>query len=107
MISTAMAAADLWEGEMVGITVAGRPVLLLHVAGEVHAYEDRCAHLGVRLSGGCLDEHVLTCGAHEWCYDARTGRGINPGNARLRALPCEVRGGVIYVDVAAREKNDG
>jgi toluene monooxygenase system ferredoxin subunit len=92
---------ELWDGEMRGLVVAGRKVLLLRVRGKVHAYEDRCAHLGVALSEGVLADCVLTCRAHHYTYDASTGAGINPKTAQLRAFPVEARDGAIYIDVEA------
>lgn len=90
---------DLWSGEMLGVCVGGRKVLLVHVDGEVHAYEDRCAHLGVALSSGRLDGAELTCAAHAWVYDARTGRGLNPKTAALRRLPVRIEDDAIWVAV--------
>lgn len=92
---------ELWSGEMRGVVVHGCPVLLLRSEDAVCAYEDRCAHLGVRLSQGKLEGGVITCSAHHYQYDARTGRGLNPERVRLRALPVCVEAGVIHVDVAA------
>lgn len=90
---------DLWSGEMLGVCLHGRRVLLIHLDGEVHAYEDRCAHLGVALSGGRLAGGVLTCSAHEWQYDARTGRSINPKAIELRRYPVRIEGDAIWVDL--------
>ena len=90
---------ELWEGEMRGLVVAGQKVLLLRVRGEIHAYQDRCAHLGVALSEGALADCILTCRAHHYTYDASTGAGINPKTTRLRTFEVAVRDGAIYVDV--------
>jgi len=89
---------DLWDGEMQGHLVSGRRVLLLKLAGRVFAYEDRCAHLGVALSEGRLQDGVIECRAHQYRYDAQTGCGINPKNVRLRTLAVTIEDGVIAVD---------
>jgi nitrite reductase/ring-hydroxylating ferredoxin subunit len=81
-----MAAADLWIGEMRRFEVAGTPVLLVRVELGVFAYEDRCAHLGVALSEGVLEGCTLTCKAHHYQYDVRTGLGLNPVGSSLRPL---------------------
>jgi toluene monooxygenase system ferredoxin subunit len=96
---TVLADDELWEGELRGLVVRGRRVLLLRSEGSVCAYEDRCAHLGVPLSLGKLEAGVITCYAHHYQYDARTGRGINPERVQLRALPVRVDAGAIDVDV--------
>jgi toluene monooxygenase system ferredoxin subunit len=89
----------LWSGEMLGSFAGGCRVLLVNHEGVLYAYHDRCPHLGVPLSKGRLHGDVLTCSAHEWQYDVRTGRGINPRCAALETLPIEVKDGAVWVRV--------
>jgi toluene monooxygenase system ferredoxin subunit len=93
---------ELWIGEMRGLIVQGRRVLLLRTDDGVCAYEDRCAHLGVPLSLGKLEAGVITCSAHHYQYDACSGRGINPEHVSLRAFAVRVEAGSISIDVDAR-----
>ena len=93
---------DLWIGQLVGVTVAGVPVLLVGLEDRVCAYEDSCTHQRVKLSEGMLEGTVLTCGAHGWCYDAITGHGINPSDTALRRFAVRVEGGDILVEVEER-----
>jgi toluene monooxygenase system ferredoxin subunit len=88
---------DLWEGEMRTVNVGAVDVLLCNPDGEVFAYEDRCPHLANPLSQGVLRDGFLTCAAHEWVFDARTGRGVNPASACLRRYPVRLAGDRIYV----------
>jgi len=94
-----VALADLWSGDLVAARIAGTRVLVVRLGDDVHAYEDRCAHLGVALSEGTLDGRVLTCSAHHWQYDLATGCGINPASARLVRFPVTIDGGVVYVEL--------
>ncbi|MEV0227171.1 Rieske 2Fe-2S domain-containing protein [Streptomyces sp. NPDC050704] len=91
----AMAAEDLWAGEMTGVELGGMRVVLLNVAGEIRAFEDRCPHLGSRLTEGDLQDATLVCASHLWEFDALSGNGINPGNCRLTAIGTRVREGRI------------
>ena len=99
----ALPEAELWIGEIRGVDLDGRRVLLVRLEDGVHAYEDRCAHLGVPLSRGTLSGCVLTCSAHHFQYDARTGDGINPRSVRLVPLPSRVAAGDILVDVSSNK----
>lgn len=96
---TIMRADDLWGGEMVGVRIEGRALLLVNVDGQVRAYEDRCLHLGMPLSRGKLSGPVLVCSAHRWEYDVCTGRGINPEGITLRSFAVQIADGAILVDV--------
>jgi toluene monooxygenase system ferredoxin subunit len=91
--------ADLWDGEMISRVVGGRKVLLVRLGDEIRAFEDRCAHLGVALSEGTLERGVITCSAHHYQYDARTGQGVNPRAVCLSRYPVRVEAGTILVEV--------
>jgi toluene monooxygenase system ferredoxin subunit len=92
---------ELWIGEMTGVQVEGRAILLVNVEGTVCAYEDRCRHLARPLSQGVLTGKRLVCGAHAWEYDACTGRGINPDGVALRRYAVRIAAGEILVDLDA------
>lgn len=100
--------SELWIGEMRPVQVAGRRVLLLRTERGIHAYADRCPHLGYPLSRGTLEGSTLTCSAHEYAFDADTGRGKNPRNLQLTGIEVACRQGKIWVDVdAARDAGAG
>ena len=92
---------DLWIGEMIPAVLDGTRVLVVRLQDGVRAYEDRCVHLGLPLSEGKLAGDVLTCRAHRYEYDARTGQGINPRCVSLKAMAVRVDGRDILVDPAA------
>src|SRR5262245_34507789 len=95
----AISREGLWSGEMTGVVVEGRRVLLVNVGDEIHAYEDRCVHQAVPLSEGRLRGRSLICRAHAWEYDASTGEGRNPRSVQLRSFAVKVEGGDVLVDV--------
>ena len=68
-------------------------------AGEMRAVK----HLANALSEGVLADGVLTCAAHEWEFDARTGRGVNPASACLHRYPVRLDGERILVGVGGDE----
>jgi toluene monooxygenase system ferredoxin subunit len=93
---------DLWEGEMMAVDVEGLAIVFVNIDGDVFAYEDRCPHLGTPLSRGYLDGASLMCAAHEWVFDCRLGRGINPANACLRSFDVRVDSDVISIRLERR-----
>lgn len=84
---------------MRAVSVGDVEVLLCNIDGLVHAYQDRCPHLANPLSEGELRDNRLTCVAHEWVFDARTGGGVNPEDACLRRFPVRVKGDRIVVNL--------
>jgi toluene monooxygenase system ferredoxin subunit len=89
---------SLWPGEMRGVVIDAVKVLLVNVGGEVCAYADRCAHRAVELSRGTLTRETLTCAAHQWQYDARSGAGLNPRGVTLVRFPVKIEDDRIWVD---------
>jgi toluene monooxygenase system ferredoxin subunit len=94
-------AEELWPGEMRQISVSGQRLLFVNVEGELHAYQDRCAHQGVELSRGRLEGRTLTCWAHGWQYDICAGMGLNPTTASLQRCPVSRVGTEVWVDIDA------
>jgi toluene monooxygenase system ferredoxin subunit len=93
--------SELWNGERRCFTLDGRQVFLIKLDDRVYAYENRCAHRELPIGTGRLEGFVLTCPVHEWQYDIRTGRGVNPDGARLRSFPIKVENDEVFVDVEA------
>jgi nitrite reductase/ring-hydroxylating ferredoxin subunit len=94
---------DIWAGEMCAVSLGTLKVLVCNLDGLLVAYEDSCPHLASRLSEGELSDGVLTCAAHEWEFDARTGLGVNPASARLHRYPVRVDGMSIFVRIGEDE----
>jgi nitrite reductase/ring-hydroxylating ferredoxin subunit len=73
--------------------------------GDVHAIEDRCAHRGVKLSHGFVEDCNIRCVYHGWTYspDGKLCHiehelfGKSFPSVRLRTFPVQVRYGLIWV----------
>lgn len=98
------AADDVWEGELSFHRPAGgTAVILVNVDGTVRAFQGTCPHQETSLEDADLFQGVLTCSAHLWEFDARTGGGLNPATACLAQYPTEIRDGELYVQVPHRK----
>jgi toluene monooxygenase system ferredoxin subunit len=92
---------DLWSGEMVGLEVNGRRILLVNIDSRIYAHVDACPHQNSRLSEGTLTDGILRCSRHQWEFDICSGYGVNPQSARLTPLPVRLEGEDILVDIDA------
>jgi nitrite reductase/ring-hydroxylating ferredoxin subunit len=92
---------DLWDGEMESYDLDGQEVLLIRLDGEYHAYDGTCPHQSTSLATGTLEGDRLTCSAHLWEFDARTGQGVNPRTACLRRREVRVSDGRVLVSRTA------
>ncbi len=71
-------AADLTEGELRGLEVGERLVLLARHGGRITAMDDSCNHAGCLLSGGWVQEKkgAVVCPCHEYAFELGTGRNV-------------------------------
>ena len=80
------------------VIVEGYPVALYNVDGTIYASGDFCPHEHVSLSdGGKLDGEIVTCGAHRWCFNVRTGECLEDEAFPLKRFPVGRKDGVVYV----------
>jgi nitrite reductase/ring-hydroxylating ferredoxin subunit len=88
--------AALELGVPTAIVVEGLAVCLVRLPDGIVAFEDRCPHRGAALSEGTLCGTTLTCRAHTWEFDVRTGELLRlRAPARLRMLDVrEIDGGI-------------
>lgn len=96
----ASAADAVAEGETLGIALAGIPVALFRLDGEVFALHDLCSHGQARLSDGFVEDGCVECPLHQGLVDIRTGAPRSePITAAVRSYPARIRNCRIEVEV--------
>ena len=99
---------EVWEGEMsFWLLPDGTPVLLVNPDGRIRAFQGMCPHQATSLADADFDGEIIVCPGHLWEFDACTGAGVNPANARLREWPTTVRSGQIFINIAAEHPTRG
>lgn len=67
------ALATLAPGQARTVRVADRTLALFNLDGEIHALDDRCPHAGSSLGSGKVCGGQVSCRAHGWRFNVRTG----------------------------------
>jgi len=94
---------DVPEGSFTEVEIPDEVLILANIEGVFYAVSAWCTHQGTSLALGQLAGSVLTCWAHLWRYDVRTGEPVWPPIARvapgyrLRTYPVRVVGDTVYV----------
>ncbi len=88
---------DLRHGRPVRVEGGSTGVLVALVDDHVVAYEDACRHRGTSLVTGHLRRCQLTCPAHLWRYDLRTGERVDASGEPLPRYRVDVVDGVARV----------
>lgn len=72
----AAALADIPEGDVIGVQVAGREIALYEVEGEVFATDNICTHGHARMSDGFLEGREIECPLHQGKFDVCSGQAL-------------------------------
>jgi len=100
---------DGWHpGPLAAAVTAAKPVafaggnariLVLRTKGELRAFRNACAHVGLPLERGMCDvaAGTITCPWHGFRFDADTGACLSAPSCRLEPFPLRVSAGVVWV----------
>jgi nitrite reductase/ring-hydroxylating ferredoxin subunit/Fe-S cluster biogenesis protein NfuA len=86
------ALADLAEGGMAVRAVDGRDVLLYRKGDSVSCLDNACAHMGMPLDGGQLENGTLRCPYHGFVYLLETGECLTVPEVQLAVHAVKVVG---------------
>ena len=68
--------SELEDGAMKGVLVQGREILLARVGDSYYAADNRCPHMGGKLSQGKIEDTVVTCPVHGSQFDLKNGEVV-------------------------------
>lgn len=93
---------EIPEGRGLRVSLGDLELGIYRIGAELFAMDDVCPHAGSSLADGFVQGTCVTCAAHFWEFDLRTGLppDANAGE-RLARYPVELRGGDVFVDPAA------
>jgi nitrite reductase (NADH) small subunit/3-phenylpropionate/trans-cinnamate dioxygenase ferredoxin subunit len=82
---------ELVEGEGKTVVVKGRLIALFRVGDTCHAIDDTCPHMGASLSGGYVEDGVVTCPWHAWRFRLADGAWADSPRSRVKVGCYQVR----------------
>ena len=95
----ACAKSEVCEGEGKTVEVAGKLIALFCFAGEYHAIDDMCPHMGASLSGGYVENGIVTCPWHAWRFRLADGAWADNPRLKIGCYPVRIVGDEIQVEV--------
>ncbi len=89
--------AELLPGESRVAWDGDTPILVVNLAGDFHALEDRCTHEDYELSAGAIDGDQVECTLHGARFDLRNGEALcAPAYAAVPKFPVKVEDGAVW-----------
>ena len=98
---TAIPAAELSEGDVIGVEIEGQKIAIYLVNGQVYATDNICSHQFALLSDGFLEEHCIECPLHQAQFDIQTGKALNaPATKDIQTYPARIEDGQVQVNLS-------
>jgi len=93
------AAADVAEGNVLGVRVGEREIALYHLpGGEYRASDNICTHEYALLSDGWLEDGCIECPLHAGRFDIRTGKAMcAPVDRNLEMFEIKLEGDSLLI----------
>jgi nitrite reductase/ring-hydroxylating ferredoxin subunit len=91
--------AEIPEGSIKEVQVAGQPIALANVAGTVYAISNGGRGGGGPLGEGQREGKVVGGRWHGWQLDVTTGKAVQNPNAGVGCYAVEVRGEEVFVSL--------
>lgn len=90
---------DVPEGEGKTVQVGNKLVALFCVVGGHHAIDDLCPHMGASLSGGYVENNIVTCPWHAWRFRITDGTWADCPRVKIGSYPVQVEGDDILIGI--------
>jgi nitrite reductase/ring-hydroxylating ferredoxin subunit len=92
---------ELSESEPLGVMVAGEPIALYRLGGQIFATHNICTHEQALLSDGFIEGDCIECPIHQARFDIRTGAVVSPpATEPVKTYPVKIEDGRILVELA-------
>src|SRR5687767_5556805 len=92
---------DIPQGEGRTVQVGGKLIALFNDNGDYRAIDDTCPHMGASLSGGYLENGIVTCPWHAWRYRLSDGAWADNPKLKIGCYAVRVEGDQVQIQVPA------
>lgn len=87
---TVCRAGDVIEGEGKTVAVGTRLIAIFRQDGDLFAIDDVCPHMGASLSGGHVENGIVTCPWHAWRFRLADGAWADNPRIKIASYPVRV-----------------
>jgi NAD(P)H-dependent nitrite reductase small subunit len=92
---------EIPEGEGKTVIVGGKLIAVFCTGGQYLAIDDTCPHMGASLSGGCVEDGIVTCPWHAWRFRLNDGAWADNPRIKIGCYSVRVAEGEVQVQLPA------
>jgi nitrite reductase (NADH) small subunit/3-phenylpropionate/trans-cinnamate dioxygenase ferredoxin subunit len=89
--------SDLADGEGKTVSVGSKLIAVFRDAGTFYAIDDMCPHMGASLSGGYVQNGIVTCPWHAWRFRLKDGAWADAPRVKIGCYAVRVEGDEVQV----------
>lgn len=90
---------DLAEGQSKAVEVDNKLIAVFRAGEDYFAIDDTCPHMGASLSGGYVENGIVTCPWHAWRFRLADGAWADSPRIKIGCYPVRVVEGEVQVQV--------
>jgi nitrite reductase (NADH) small subunit/3-phenylpropionate/trans-cinnamate dioxygenase ferredoxin subunit len=90
---------DIPEGGSIVVAVNQKDVAVFRIKDQYHAIDDLCPHMGASLSGGYVEDGIVTCPWHYWRFRLSDGAWADNPRVKTGCYRVQVVGDEIQLEV--------
>jgi len=90
---------DLIDGEGKMVEVAGRLIAVFYHQCRYFAIDDVCPHMGASLSGGYVENGIVTCPWHAWRFRLVDGTWADSPRIKIGSYPVRAQDGTVQIQI--------
>ena len=92
--------SEIPEGGVRALELTGEKVILSRRGGIVTCFQNACAHLGMAIHDGEIEDGIITCPYHQFRYDLATGECLTAPTVQLQAHAVRIVGNRVEVSLS-------
>jgi nitrite reductase (NADH) small subunit/3-phenylpropionate/trans-cinnamate dioxygenase ferredoxin subunit len=104
--TTVCRVGELTEGEGKTVQVGKKLVALFLWEGQYLAIDDMCPHMGASLSGGYVENGIVTCPWHAWRFRLQDGAWADNPRIKIGCFAVRVDGNEVQVEAPPDRQED-
>jgi len=92
-------ADDVKPGEGKTVVVGNKLIAVFREADTFQAIDDSCPHMGASLSGGHLEDGIVTCPWHAWRFRLCDGAWADNPRIKIARYSVKVEDGMLHIEL--------
>ncbi len=90
---------ELKDGESSTICIDRRVIAVFRTEAGFFAIDNMCPHMGAELSGGYVEDGIVTCPWHYWRFRLADGAWADNPRVKIGSYPVHIVDGKIQVEI--------